>query len=205
MNTTVIIYRIISGIMGGMIGSFFMFLIYGANLYFLQGANTPLSVYLLIFMVFIGSLIANLLYGVFISLAHPEKYSNQSNMLWQVFIVNIFIFIVVFPFYILIKDVRLIALFHLIFSALASNIIYEIFAKNGAYILTGIYGSFFGVIIIFVITYLIETTLFESLLVFIILPTLWCILTISTLFTEYMYSIVYKITNTPFLDINHKF
>ena len=97
-------FRIISGLMGGVIGSFFMFILYLAYTNFFGSENTPITSFFLIFMVFIGSLIANLMTGVFFSLACPEKYSLKSTMLWQAFFINMFFFFIVFPFSAIISD-----------------------------------------------------------------------------------------------------
>lgn len=202
----VIIQRLFAASMGGFFGSGAMFLIYLLNTYIIDKPENLINEFFLIFMVFIGSLVANLFAGLFLSMAYAEKYSRRTTMIWQAFHVNLFLFLVTFPFYTLVlEQLNTIALFHVFFSVMASNIVYEIFSGDGSYSLTGLYGSLFGNFILFVGLILLETSTFESVLVFSLLPISWFVITFLTIVTERIYSAFYQFYGVAILDPKKNF
>ena len=194
-------YRVFAGLMGGMLGTIFIAAIYGISIFLLGNQETPITNFVLIFMIFLGSLIANLSSGALFTLADPNKYDNKQSMLWHAFLLNLFLFFVAFPFFILLKDISLVAVLQLAFSALASNIVYELFAARGAYILTGIYGTLFGSFLLLTVLSLLEKdSTITTVLLFSILPVMWVLLTSLTIFVESMYTIIYKNFGIAILD-----
>lgn len=205
MNIAIFFYRLVSGLMGGLFGTLFIFMIYLFSVFFLGNKESPVTSFVLIFMVFLGSLVANLMTGVFLSLADPEKYSRGTSMLWQAFMVNMFLFVVAFPFYILLKDFHLVAFIHFLFSAFVSNILFEFFSYQGSYAITGLYGSLFATFIIFVVLTLLQTLEISSFLLFGILPITWFALCFFTLLVEISYTQLYRSLGVKFLDNTNTF
>ncbi len=200
MNTSTIFFRITSSVMGGFLGSISMFLIYAFNFYFLGNSENPITKLVLIFMVFTGSLIANLTSGAFLSMSYPEKYSRKSTMLWQAFLINMFLFLITFPFFTMLNEIQIVSIFQLLFSVLATSIIYEIYSGSGTYTLTGLYGSLFGIFLIFIVINLIQTTALSSILLFLSLPLIWLVVTIAIILIEYLYSLFYKASGFAVFD-----
>jgi len=196
-------FRLISALLGGSFGTLFAVIIYFSSLYFLGNEQNPLTSFVLIFMIFTGSLVANLSTGAILTFAQPEKYTRKNTMLWHAFLLNIFLFLVAFPFYTIIENIQAVAIFHLISSAFASNVIYEMFTEKNAYALTGLYGSLFGAFFIFIVSIFINVQEdILNIIIFILLPLIWIVLTLFTLIVEYLYTLFYKVSHIMFFDIH---
>lgn len=197
-------YRFISALMGGMFGTFFMFLIYGMSIFLLGNKENPITSFILIFMIFLGSLTSNLMCGVLFSLSAPDKYTERSHMLWHAFLINLFLFFVAFPFYILIAHTFFVAIIHILLSTFASSLVYEFFTEKGSYALTGLYSSLFTLFILSMSFLLLQNSSISSLFLFAILPFVWSITVFITLITEAVYTQFYHIFGIAVLDPKFK-
>ncbi len=109
-------------------------------------------------MNFLGSLGANLLGSLFISLSSPAVYRRISSSLYQIFIINLLLFIILTPFYFIVFQINqsflvYIAGLHILFSSQASALIQKIITNN-RYALLGVYSTLFAMITAIIISIL---------------------------------------------------
>lgn len=171
-----------------------------------ESAKNPLFIFVFMSMIFLTSLGANLLGALFFSFVDRERYSRRQTALSQIFFVNLFIFLILAPIYLLL-DTRsvldmtaFLAGFHVLLAALASVIILEVIG-NLKYALVGVYG---------VILALIGSTGFimvayelsgrnTTLVLFSALPIMWTALGFVTVIMEMFYRWVWTLYGTDFL------
>lgn len=195
------LYRIFSGLMGGLLGTLVIVAVYMFSNILLGNSENPITHFVLIIMIFLGSLIANLSTGAFLVLAVGEKYKRKTEILWHSFLFNLFIFFIAFPFYILLENIVLVAILQLVFSAFFSNIIFEMFASRGEYAFTGLYGSAFASFLVLVVLSLVEQgSHVSSILLFTILPLIWFLLSFLTLLAEWVYTLFYQSSGVAIFD-----
>jgi hypothetical protein len=190
-----------SALFGGFLGSIFMFAIYHINIRIIDNPKNLITEFLLICMIYIGSLTANLFTGLFFSLVYPEKYNRRYDMIWQVFLINFFLFMLSFPVYVFMPaEIQTTGVLQIIFSIFSSSVIFEIYAGDGTYTISGLYGSLFGTFLMMVVLYLLKPSSFEGIFSFAVLPINWLVVTFFTLITEYLYSVFFKNYGIAALD-----
>ncbi|PCI25766.1 hypothetical protein COB57_00980 [Candidatus Peregrinibacteria bacterium] len=193
--------RIFASIFGGFIGSGSMASLFVLNQYIYDNPNNFVTEFLLIFMIFIGSLIANLFTGLFLRMVYVEKYQRMSDALLHTFVLNLFIFLLFFPVYSAnIFPIISLGMAHIILSTMATNIIYELFAGEGSYIITGIYASFMTGIILLFTSLLLQDSNFMSVFGFILLPFAWGVMTCSNICIEFLYTLYFTKYKSAILD-----
>lgn len=181
------VLKIFAGLFGGGAGSLIMvviFLIASSILAPISSgletgeAISPVFIFIVMIMIFLSSTLSNLVSTWLIALTERDRYQRLSSAIYQVFIINLIIFILTAPVYFITANVSLtfmayaVAL-HVIVSAHVSALILEIVA-NYRYALVGVYGVTFGILvsagILFALSSLIPKA---SILLFITLPIVW--------------------------------
>lgn len=182
-----LITRTFAGLGGGIVGTIVLLGIYILTVSIVspvltpvEGGNqaSPLFIFILMGMIFAATLAANIIAPLFISFTARDKYQRITTSLFQLFIVNVVIFIILVPVYLVASGVGLefmsyAAVLQLIFSVLASALIFEIIA-NFRYALLGVYSTIFGVLIAIAFNLLMyQATGNATILLFLALPVLW--------------------------------
>ena len=169
-------------------------------------AKNPLFIFVFMAMIFLTSLGANILGSVFFSFVEHEKYSRTSTSLYQIFFVNLVIFIIMAPIYLLL-DARglldmtgVLAALHVVLSALASVMILEIIG-NLRYAVVGVYGVVFSILVstglIMLVYEFSERN--PTVVLFAALPIMWTMLGFVTVIVEMLYRWLYTLYGTDFL------
>ena len=107
------------------------------------------------------SLTQFLSYGV-LRMTQPERYKKSSVIIGQMFFFALFLYLILAPIYIYVglisyEHILSLFLFHVLIQSFWTSILIEVL-NNYRYILIGIYGSFFGLLVSFMITLLIYSS-----------------------------------------------
>lgn len=213
-----LVLKTFAGLGGGVAGMLILLLIFLGASTILQpafnpevlgtegGDKNPLFIFVFIAMIFLTTLGANLLSSLFFTFVEHDKYSRTSTAMYQIFFVNLVIFALMTPLYLLF-DARgqmdmtgFLAGFHVLISGLASVMILEIIG-NLRYALVGVYGVVFSVLISTGISVGIYTFTGQNptIVLFAGLPVLWTTIGFVTVITTMFYHWVVSLYGTDFL------
>ncbi len=168
----------------------------------------PLFVFVFLAMMFVGSCAANVLGPLFIGLTDREKYTHLASSLYQIFIANIVILIVVAPVYMVVASLKPeliggVAALQVVASAFASAMILEIVASY-RYALLGVYATALSVLVssgVYFFFYGVSaagTT--PIILLFVALPVMWTSIALFSGLLEWVYAWFYKVYGVDFLS-----
>lgn len=207
----IFILKILAGGAGGIIGSLILlviFLLSGTiatqgeelNLEFIS----PIFIFLILIMIFLSSTVGNIISSLLLSFTEKEKYKRRSTAIYQIFIVNIIIFLLMTPIYFLAAaiNIQIIAYaiaIHVIITAQVSALILEIISNN-KYALVGVYGVSFSVIgsaaILFGMANIITS---PQILLFFTLPIVWATVAAGLSFVTIIYGALARTYDKDFL------
>lgn len=188
-----LITRTFAGLGGGILGSVVLLIIYILSVSIVAPVLTPvgaasgpgeiseispLFIFILMGMIFASTLAANLVAPFLISLTQGGKYKRVTTSLFQIFIVNIVVFVILSPIYLFSQGLGFefmsyAAGLQIAFSVLASALVFEIIG-NFKYALLGVYSTIFAVLLAIALNIMVYTVLGNAtILLFIALPLLW--------------------------------
>lgn len=213
-----LVLKTLAGMGGGVAGMIILLLIFLGASTVLQSAfnpgvlgpdeavKNPLFIFVFMAMIFLTSLGANLLGSLFFTFVEHEKYSRASTVMYQVFFVNIVIFAILAPIYLLLDSRGLLDLtgflagFHVLLSALASVMILEI-VGNLRYAVVGVYGVVFSLIFSTGMSMLIYefSGRNPTIVLFSAVPLMWTTLGFVTVIVEMLYHWIFTLYGTDFL------
>lgn len=213
-----LVLKTLAGLGGGIAGMLILLVIFFGASTILQSAfnpgglgaedlgKNPLFIFVFMAMIFLTSLGSNLLGSLFFTFVENEKYTRTSTILYQIFFVNIVIFTILAPVYLLLDSRGLLdmtgflAAFHVLLSALASVMILEILG-NLRYAVVGVYANVFSLIFSTAVSML----LYEfsgrnpTIVLFAALPLMWTTLGFVTVIVTMLYHWIYTVYGTDFL------
>ena len=184
--------RLLSGIVGGASGTLALFIVYFVMLNVVPQTDeaTSLSMFVIIIMTFIGTLVANTMTGVMVTFMDNEKYNRRKTTIMQIFLFNFILFFLTIPLYILgaaLDIVVGIAALHFLLSAFVSALVIEVLAGY-EYSLLGIYSTALGMFVsIGLALVLMAAGTSETIIMFIAMPGVWFILEVVGGLTELVY------------------
>lgn len=184
--------RLLSGIIGGGAGTLALFIVYFIMLNVVPQTQeaTSLSLFVVIIMTFVGTLIANTITGVMVTFMDNEKYSRRKTTIMHIFLFNFILFFVTIPLYLLgaALDIVLgIAALHFLLSAFISALVMEILAGY-EYSLLGIYSTALGMFVSIALALAVMAGgVKETFIMFVAMPGVWFILQVVGGFTELIY------------------
>lgn len=182
-----LITRTIAGMGGGIAGTLVLLIIYILSVSIISPAFgpaengseiSPLFMFVLMGMIFASTLSANVFAPLFISFTDKERYKRVTTSMFQIFIINIVVFIIIIPVYLFSQGINLelisyAAGLHITFSVLASALVFEILSEY-KYAILGVYSTIFAVlggVALSIMLY--HATGTATILLFIALPILW--------------------------------
>lgn len=213
-----LVLKTFAGLGGGIAGMLILLLIFLGASAILQPAldpaslgtenpeKNPLFIFVFMAMIFLTSLGANLLGSLFFTFVEHERYSRTGTVLYHIFFVNVVIFVILAPIYLLLDTRGLfditgfLAGFHVLLSALASVMILEIIG-NLRYALVGVYGVVFSLISSTAISMVVYefSNRNPTVVLFSTLPIMWTTLGFVTVIAEMLYHWLYTVYGTDFL------
>ena len=182
-----LVTRTIAGLGGGIAGTIVLLVFWMLSSSVLQPVLsqtedavdvTPVFKIVIMAMIFVSLLTANLLSPLFISFTQGDKYKRIATAMFQIFVVNIVIFIILVPIYLFSTNIGLEFLsftagLQMALAVLGSALIFE-FISNFKYALLGVYSTIFAVLFAIIFSAMIFQATGSSLaLVFLALPLLW--------------------------------
>lgn len=212
-----LVLKTFAGLGGGIVGMLILLLIFLGASTILQSAwnpdlggdvsgKNPLFIFVFMAMIFLTSIGSNLLGSLFFTFVEHEKYSRASTAMYQIFFINLVIFAIMAPIYILLDAKGLLDMtgflagFHVLISALASVMILEIIG-NLKYALVGVYGVIFALLLstgtIMTIYELSQRN--PTIVLFSTLPIMWTTLGFITVIVEMFYRWIYTLYGRDFL------
>lgn len=216
-----LVLKTFAGLGGGIAGMLILLLIFLGASTILQSAFNPgelgiegveeagknqLFIFVFMAMIFLTSLGANILGSLFFSFVEHEKYSRTSTAMYQIFFVNLVIFVILAPIYLVLDSRDLLDMtgflagFHVLVSALASVMILEIIG-NLRYAVVGVYGVVFALMlstgVIMVVYEFTERN--PTIVLFATLPVMWTALGFITVIVEMFYRWIWTLYGTDFL------
>ena len=176
------------GFVGGVVGSLVLLLIFLASASILQpvlGTSTttsdqisPVFIVILMAMIFVTSLISSILSPLLLSYTERQRYPRIMTALYQIFIINLTIFVITAPIYLTtsttsIEFTAYAAGLQIILVATASSLIMEIL-NDDRYPLMAVYSTIIGILISTTINlFLYQLLKSTTVLLFAALPITW--------------------------------
>lgn len=213
-----LVLKTFAGLGGGIAGMLILLLIFLGASTILESAINPealgveetsknqLFIFVFMAMIFLTSLGANILGSLFFSFVEHEKYSRTSTAMYQIFFVNLVIFVILAPIYLVLDSRNLLDMtgflagFHVLLSALASVMILEIIG-NLRYAVVGVYGVVFALMIstgAMMVVYEFSDRN-PTVVLFATLPVMWTVLGFVTVIVEMFYHWIWTLYGTDFL------
>lgn len=195
------ILKILAGIGAGMAGTLVVLIISLATSSLLEQltsgvagtAVSPIVIFVLVLMVFVGSIGANLLGATFTYFVDKAKYSKIYSAIIQIVISNVVLMLLMLPVYFLaiqmnVGNAPYVAALHFLLGAQISNLTLEIMA-NPRYGLLGVYSTTVAIILSMVLIFAIYgISQNATLLLFIALPIIWSSIGFAGGLVEALYS-----------------
>lgn len=192
LTFTLFLLRLLSGITGGISGTLAAFVAYFilSNVLPVGEGATSLSVFTVIIMAFIGTLIANTITSVMLTFMDSEKYSRRKTTITHVFLFNLILFFITIPLYTLAVPLEIVpgvAALHFLLSAYVSFLIMEILAGY-EFSLLGVYGASLGIFASIGLAFVIMTTGSSELVLTLgAMPIVWFVLMVVGGLVELIY------------------
>jgi len=182
-----LITRSIAGFGGGIAGTLVLLIIWMLSNSILAPVMAPadevitldpLFIFVLMGMIFISTLVANIVGPLLISFTQKERYQRITTALFQIFIINIIVFLITIPVYLFssgfgMQFLSYAAGLQITFSILASALVFEI-VSNFKYALVGVYGTIIAILTGIAVNIMFyQVTGSATILLFVALPLLW--------------------------------
>ena len=199
--------RLFSGVVGGAAGTLSLFITY-----FLMSALVPkeegvssLTMFVVIIMAFVGTLVANTVTGVMVTFMDNQKYSRRKTTVMHIFIFNLILFFVTIPLYMLgsmLDIVNGVAAVHFLLSAFISALVMEVIAGY-EYSLLGIYGTALGMFVSIAIALsMMAGGVAPVSVMFMAMPGVWLILEFVSGFVELIYDNFVKLYGIDVFNVS---
>lgn len=213
-----IIYKTAAGVVGGLIGSGLILLIFTIASSVIspvlkneiEGEIAPVFVIVFLIMIFLGTLAASLVSVFLMGLSEKTKYNRLATTMFQVFLLNLVVFLFTAPIYVIVSNfdlsnMALIAAMQVLLSSMASSTILEM-VSNSRYGLIGVYTSVLGTLIaLIVISVLYNILQNQFVVMFGTLPVLWSAIGFANSFLNISYFQLYKLYGIDFLSSQQSF
>lgn len=206
-----VLLRTFGGLGGGIVGTGLILVIAFLGSGILSSAFGvgvhPLFVFVFLAMMFVGSCAANVLGPLFVGLVDREKYTHLASSLYQIFIANVVMLVVVAPVYMVVASLKPeliggVAALQVVVSAFVSAMILEIVASY-RYALLGVYATAFSALIasgVYFFFYGVSSSSTPIILLFVALPVMWTSIALFGGLLEWVYAWFYKVYGVDFLS-----
>ncbi|MBU1445639.1 hypothetical protein KKD70_00030 [Patescibacteria group bacterium] len=170
----------------------------------------PLFIFVLMGMIFISTLVSNMVGPLLISFTQKERYQRTATALFQIFIINIIIFLITIPVYLFssgfgIQFLSYAAGLQISFSILASALVFEI-VSNFKYALVGVYGTIVAILSGIAINIMFyQATGSATVLLFVALPLLWGGVGFTSGIVTMLYNWMVSVWGNDFLATSQSF
>jgi hypothetical protein len=208
LTFTTFMLRLFSGLVGGAAGTLALFIVYFLMSYAVpqgdaEGPST-LTVFVVIIMTFVGTLIANTVTGVMVTFMDSTKYTRRKTTILHIFIFNFILFFLTIPLYMIGSMLDIangVAAIHFLLSAFITALIMEVIAGY-EYSLLGIYSMALGMFVSIAIALAMMSAGVRPItIMFAAMPGVWFILQLVGGFAELIYDNFVKLYGVDFLNV----
>jgi len=208
LSFTTFMLRLFSGLVGGAAGTLALFIVYFLLSYAVpQGeAEGPssLTMFVVIIMTFVGTLVANTVTGVMVTFMDNAKYARRKTTIMHIFLFNLILFFLTIPLYMIgsVLDISNgVAAIHFLLSAFITALIMEVIA-GAEYSLLGIYSTALGMFVSIAIALgMMASGVRPISIMFAAMPGVWLILQTVSGLTELIYDNFVKLYGVDFLNV----
>lgn len=211
-----VLYRLLAGMIGGAGGALFIFMgmILGGSVLesFSDAAPklSPFTTFLIMAVLFLSTLVSNTLGVLLIGLSDRNKYFAPFRGIPQVVVVNIILFILSIPVYLIAKNIDPIlmagvAVLQFFFSSMTSALVYEVLSADQSRVLLNIYSVVIGIfvsLLVMIFFYLTNEGNSPLLLFFGMPIVIWLSIGFIGALIEYFYYQLCRLTGIDFLNVN---
>lgn len=214
------VFKILAGLGGGLAGMMLVLVIYLATSSFLDPLSkaqeaaagvSPIFLFILLLMVFLGSLGGNILGALFTYFVDRDKYQKIYSTIIQIVISNVILLFLLVPIYffaagISTSFVAYVAALHFILAAQVSNLTLEI-AANPQYGLLGVYSTVIAIVFSMIVLFAIYSLNEENgtVLLFAALPVIWTAIGFSGGIVDAIYAWIVKTWGIDFASSNTRY
>jgi hypothetical protein len=208
LTFTTFMLRLFSGVVGGAAGTLALFIIYFIMSYAVPQGDTEgpssLTVFVVIIMTFVGTLVANTITGVMVTFMDNTKYFRRKTTIIHIFIFNFILFFLTIPLYMIGSALDIangVAAIHFLLSAFITALIMEVIAGY-EYSLLGIYSTALGMFVSIAIALAMMAAGVRPItIMFAAMPGVWLILQTVGGFAELIYDNFVKLYGVDFLNV----
>jgi hypothetical protein len=219
IGNALLIYKTIMGVVGGMTGTVILIIIALMGNWLFptlfdgldaeSAPKSPLLLFLVLVMVFLATIIGNLVTVTLLSIVDRTKYTHLSTSLTQGFLFNLLIFIFSIPIYLFLQSASLSTIsfvvgIHLVLTAFMTSTVMEILSRN-EHILVSLYGNTLGMMVTLAVNLVsfmvLSNSAAKALFMFLVFPIVWTCLGLFQSAAEMLYRWMYDVYGTDFLSI----
>jgi hypothetical protein len=209
-----VVFRAIAGVLGGGFGSAVIFLVIILTQSLITGAfdNTtsfnPIFIFIILAMAFLSIQVAAIASASLFAYIENYKYTRLTSTLVQIFLINLLMFVVMIPAYIVISQVNSEALIyvgatHVVFSVIASTLIMEIMTEY-RYAILSVYTTIASVMIAILVILFVQFSASEILILPLLamLPIVWGCVGLFIGAGEMVYGWIYETYGVDYLSLD---
>lgn len=218
IGNATLIYKTVMGLLGGLSGTVVLLMValvgnwlspslfegFDAE----SAPKSPLVLFLVLVMVFLGTIVGNSISLTLMTIVDRKKYVNLSTPLTQGFMFNLLMFVFSIPVYLFLQNASLSTIsfvigIHLTLTAFMSSLVMEILSAR-QHVLVTLYGSAFAMLLTLA-TSLVSFMLLgngpaKALFVFLVFPMTWTFLGLCQSAAEMIYRWAYDVYGVDFLS-----
>jgi len=207
--------KFVAGLAGGVAGTLILIAIFLLSSSILDPvfnpsdseASEPLFIFIFMIMIFLAALGTNIISSLILAFTERDRYTRISSSIYQIFILNIIVFLIIVPVYIATSSISLpltafAVAIHILLTCFGSALILEVMARP-KYALLGIYSVTLGILLSLGAIFFIYQLIPESslLLMFVAIPVVWGCIGLSEGLFYSIYYFIYNAYGTDFLSI----
>lgn len=205
--------RLLAGAAGGVAGGLILLLMFilassvfepiaslGEDLSYIS----PIFTFILLMMIFVSATIGNIAAVWLMGLVEQEKYKKIASTIYQIFIINLIIFLLLAPVYFVTGTAdptitAYVVALHIVISAQVSALVMEIIS-NYRYSLVGVYGVTLSILVSAGVLFSLAGFIVSpQILLFLALPAVWITIAVVGAIVNNLYSWLAKTYDKDFL------
>lgn len=214
ISLTNFILKTLAGVGGGVFGTLILFFIFFVFSWVIRSTFEsqlneihPLFVFVFIAMIFLSSLGANIGGSLLLGLVDREHYRLLSSAIFQIFILNLLVFIILAPVYFILFSAKatsfsiFLAGFQILLAAQGSLLILKIISDRNYALMavySGVVSSLLALLFIGIVNQLSNDNL--AVILIVALPILWTLIGLSCALLELISYFLYKLYGVDFLQ-----
>jgi len=214
MRLATVVFRTLAGILGGAFGSAMIFLVIiltqslTTGIFDGTGTFNPVYIFIILAMAFLCTQIAAIASASLFAYIENYKYTRLTSTLVQIFLINLLMFIVMIPAYIVVSQLNSEALIyvgatHVVFSAIASTLIMEIMTEY-RYAILSVYTTIASVMIAILVILFLQFSANEVIILPLLamLPIVWGCVGLVIGVGEMIYAWIYETYGVDYLSLD---